>query len=225
MSVRGAVYFFLVLGMGILFEMIEAAKYGDLTKITQLRNNGCDWDESVIATAAKHGNFYVLKYLHEHGCKWDEQTTSGAAAYRHFHIVKYAHENGCPWDVKTPEAAARSGYLRILKYAHTNECPWDRMTPIRAAFNGHWNTVFYYAHIEGVEKTCHDIETCQWARIGDDTCLKNEFRKRWFRIYLYRIGLILLLEQCKRRFKERYYAPNGNGAGHASKRFKSSYLE
>jgi len=167
---------------------------------------------SIVAMLCTLG---TLKEIRAAGLlQWDESFLAMVSTLGEADIVKYAHENGCPWNEWTPAGAAKRGYLNIVKYAHENGCPWDIDTLDSAVLNGHWNIVFYYARVEGFEKTCHEFETLLWP-----LQFLREFRRRWSNVNIRRMGLLLLLRRFQRRFKMRYYALDGKGMQRASDRF------
>ena len=63
-----------------------------------LKENGCEWDESICDYAAEGGHLDVLKWLKENGCEWDESTCDYAAEGGHLEVLKWAIDNGCPCD-------------------------------------------------------------------------------------------------------------------------------
>ena len=57
----------------------DAARYGWLSALIWLRENGCPWYEYTCAMAARGGHLEVLQWAREHGCPWGEGACREAA--------------------------------------------------------------------------------------------------------------------------------------------------
>ena len=148
----------------------RATKYGHLSCLKWLRENGCDWDADTCSNASKGGHLSCLKWLRENGCPWDASTCSDAAGNGHLSCLKWARENGCPWNDRTCSVvAAKGGHLSCLIWARENGCDWDAYTCSVAAGSGHLSCLKWAR-----ENGCPwNANTCSDASLyGHLSCLK-----------------------------------------------------
>jgi len=103
-------------------ECFEAAEYGNLDLLKQLRESGYSWNKWTCAGAAQHGHLETLQWARKNGCPWDEETCLYAARNGHLDVLRWARKNGCPWDERTCGLAVHTGQLETLRWAIENGC-------------------------------------------------------------------------------------------------------
>jgi hypothetical protein len=100
----------------------------DERSMKQIRLTPFPWSEYTCANAAKFGHLTLLKWLHEQGCPWDNLTFGSAADFGNIKILEWLYEKKCPWHGGTFCHAARAGNLDVLKWLHERKCPWNEHT-------------------------------------------------------------------------------------------------
>ena len=133
-----------------------AAKYGHISCLKWLRENGCDWDADTCSFAAGGGHLSCLIWLRENGCPWEMRTSFSAASNGHLSCLKWARENGCPWNDRTCTDAAGNGHLSCLKWARENGCDWNKWIYMNAQHSHNIDVLNYYVNDQGCPRTLRD---------------------------------------------------------------------
>jgi hypothetical protein len=130
------------------------------------------WSEYTCANAAKFGHLTLLKWLHEQGCPWDILTFGSAAAFGNIKILEWLYQKKCPWHWGTFCHAARAGTLDVLKlkWLHERKCPWSEHTFAAAVETGNLGLVEWLIEQNCPRHDCHVLGTA--AGTGNLTMVK-----------------------------------------------------
>jgi hypothetical protein len=136
-------------GCTLFAELCDtAARYGQLSTLRWLHEQGCDWDRQPVCDyAAESGSVPLMRYLKDkQGAVFDAYTMRSAAGKGRSSVCRYLRSVHCPWDVEACNSAAASDHMSTLRSLIARGCPWSSLPVCTAAARAGDTELLAYVH-------------------------------------------------------------------------------